>query len=529
MKKFIFVIVLIITATLFGREVKAEEEYCNLLDTNQIVYNEETNKFYSEQEFTFYKDEIYTFVARSNFFGNATKTKQNALSNKQIGIKAIGENDKIVPIFFKLTYSKSGLYYSTAKIVENCCVKFTNFLVEGYDIETLPKNEVILFKGTMKKFKGFRSPEYKDDFVKISDTFNIYTDCSNPISLETITSKIKFYDNEIGYNDVEVISNEYVEGCGEGEFKITLQAKDNSDNIKQLTVNVIVVDNEPPVITGPDVIEWDCYTVDPTPELALSNYTAYDNADGDITKLLKTSTPINWIFERGVTKDYEFEIVSRDKSGNESRKTIIIRAKDLYAPEVTLRDMNINLSGLGNYIFESNYNFVVDSVSDNSGNYSLSYKWQEVIGKTGFAGTFEVVVTATDAEGNKTVKTATIRVVDDIPPEFYVKSDLLNTTVDKVYTLEEIKNVISDELYSAGILYDSIELISCDYITNENTEGTYEVKYLYGYKGEVNYAVGTINVNEEIQEKSPIIFLLIIGVPLLIGIIYVIKKRTEIV
>ena len=529
MKKFLFILALVVMSQLFCKEVKAEEEYCNLLDTNQIVYNEKTKKFYSEQEFLFYKGEVYTFVAKSNFFGEATKLNQNALSDKFIGINVKGMNNNMVPLIFKLNYSINGLYYSTVNISDDCYVKFTNFLVEGYEMDTLPKDEVILFKGTKDKFKGFRSPEYLKDFEKITENINIYTSWENPISLESLTSKIKFYDNELGYKDVEIISNEYVSGCGGGEFEIVLQAKDNSNNIKTLTVNVIVVDNEPPVIFGPDIIEWDCYTVDPTPELALSNYKAYDNADGDVTKLLKTSTSINWIFERGVTKDYEFEIVSRDNSGNESRKTIIIRCKDLYSPDLVLQDINVNLSNIGSYTLTSQFDFVIESVSDNSGEYTLKYEWQEVLGKTGFSGTFNIIVTATDLAGNETVKTATLRVIDDIDPEFYIQSDLLKTTADNVYSMEQIKELISDALYSDGILYDSIDLISCDYFTNEEKVGTYQVKYAYSYKGEVNYAIGVINVVETPNENSPIIVLIIIGVLVLIGIIYLIKRKMDIV
>ena len=528
MKKFLFILALVVLSQLFCREVKAEE-YCNLLDTNQIVYDEETKKFYSEQEFLFNKGETYTFVARSNFFGDATKTKQSALSNKTLEITIKGENGELVPLVFRLIYTQTGLYYSTAKIAANCYVKFTDFLVEGYEIETLPKDEVILFKGSKEKFQGFRSPEYLNDFEKITENINIYTSWENPIFLETITSKIKFYDNELGYKDVEIVSNEYVSGCGGGEFEIVLQAKDNADNIKTLIVNVIVVDNEPPVITGPDIIEWDCYTVDPTPELALSNYKAYDNADGDITSKLKTSTPINWIFERGVTKDYEFEIISRDNSGNETRKIIIIRCKDLYGPDLVLRDINVNLSNIGGYSLTSQFDFVIESVSDNSGEYKLKYDWQEVVGKVGFSGTFNIIVTATDLAGNETIKTASLRVIDDIPPEFYIQSDLLNTTADNVYSMEQIKELISDALYSDGILYDSIDLISCDYFTNEEKVGTYQVKYAYSYKDEVNYAIGTINVTKAQNENSPIIVLIIIGVPVLIGIIYLIKRKMDIV
>ena len=522
MKKNILIVLLVLAAILCGKEVNAASDYCNLIDTNQIECGT-SSVFYSKQKIELTKSTSYTFVASKNFFGNAT-----SVANKTVGVSAKNSSNNTVSLTFKLAQSETGLYYATASPSENCVVEFTDFLTKGYNLDTLPKDEVILYKGTQKDFQGFRKPEYLTDYSKVDKSLDIYTSCSNPIKVEDITNKIKCYDNESGfYSSVSLVSDNYKNTNKLGDYTLIYKTVDNANNTNTLTVNVKVVDTEGPVITGPDVVEWDCYTTDPMPEYVLVHYKVYDNVDGDITHNLKTQTLITFIYEHGVTKDYEFILSATDSSGNKTLRTITIKAYDMLPPDLTVKDININLSSLGQSSFSSFFEQTVESVSDWSGTYTLDYELKEVTGKMGFSGTFQLTITATDPTGNKTVKTANIKVIDDIAPEFYIQVDLLNTTTDNVYTLEAIKEVISNNLYEEGILYDSIDLISCNYITNEKNPGKYEVRYAYTYKDVTNYVVGTINVTKVEEPKSPVIFLLIVGVPLVIGIGYAIKRRFD--
>ena len=522
MKKYILIIVLIFTAILFGKEASAASEYYNLIDTNQIECGT-TGVFYSKQKIELTKSLSYTFVASSNFFGTTS-----GLNTKFIGVIAKNAGNADVTIKFKLNNSECGLYYATVSPTDDCVIEFTDFLTKGYDIDTLPKEEVILYKGTKSEFKGFRKSEYINNYKKAGESLDIYTSCNNPIKTEDITSKIKCYDNDIGfYNEVVLMSDNYNNTTALGDYSLVYKTVDKSNNENTLTVNVRVVDNEGPVIIGPDIVEWDCYTTDPMPDEVFKFYSVYDNVDGNITDKLKTQTFIMFLYEPGVTKDYEFILSATDSSGNKTLRTITIKAYDMLPPELTVKDININLSTLGQSLFSSLFEQTVESVMDYSGTYTLSYDLKEITGKMGFSGNFELTVTATDPAGNKTEKKANIKIIDDIAPEFYLYVDLLNTTTEEVYTLENLKEVISNSLYEDGILYDSINLISCDYITNEKNPGKYEIKYAYTYKDITNYVVGTINVTTVEEPKSPVIFLLIIGIPAVIGIIYAIKKKRE--
>ncbi len=286
-----------------------------------------------------------------------------------------------------------------------------------------------------------------------------------------------------------------------------------------------MIDTTAPTIAGYDVFEWDCYKEAPVPEVFRQYYKVYDNVDGDITYKLTVANNALGMYTVGLTKDYEVVLKVVDSSGNETRKTILFRTKDINAPVLEVNDISINISSLGDSIFDNFYEQVITEIRDNSGKFSTIVKIEEVAGKMGFSGSYKVIVIVSDDVGNQTIQTAIINVIDDINPDFYLYTDLVNTTPEKVYSLDEIKECISCSLYNEGILYDSINLISCDYLKNEKTPGSYTVKYMYTYKGETNYMVGSIVVEDEKDSNSWLFILLLI--PISIVLSKIIKKRKK--
>ena len=80
-----------------------------------------------------------------------------------------------------------------------------------------------------------------------------------------------------------------------------------------------------------------------------------------------------------------------------------------------------------------------------------------------------------------------------------------------------------DSLHREGIFYDSFDLISCDYFTNEKKAGIYTAKYKYIYNGESYYVSGLITV-EDVKGNNYYL-LLVLLVPIIFYVCRVNKKK----
>jgi uncharacterized protein HemY len=57
MKRYVFIILLVLSAIFIGKEVKAEESrYYNLIDMEQVAYDSSIDVFYSNQEISLKKE-----------------------------------------------------------------------------------------------------------------------------------------------------------------------------------------------------------------------------------------------------------------------------------------------------------------------------------------------------------------------------------------------------------------------------------------------------------------------------------------
>lgn len=525
MKKIILILLLVLVVMIFHKEAKAlEESRYNLIDSNQINYDASNDVFYSTQKISLSKDQKYTLVASRHFFGTVTKTNPNALDNREIGAIFYDKENNALDLILSLTVTPTGLHYSSFTPKEDCYLEITDFLTKGYTLDTLPKREITLFSGSKEAFTGFRENEYTANFEKVSSTINIYTGYKNPITVDSITEKIKVYDNVDGFsNNITLVEDNYQNTNQVGIYTLTYKSIDKNSNEGLLTVNVNVVDGTPPVIEGPDVIKWDCYESAPVPELILQQYKAIDELDGNLTVSVVGTSLTR--YQIGKVCDYEILLEAKDKSGNKTQKLVIIKASDITKPNLTLKDVEIKLSQLGETAFGNFFEQAITEIGDNSGEYTISVNAEELIDNMGFTGTYTVTYIVSDFSGNQTEQTAIIKIVDDLSPEFYMHVDLLTTTVDEVYSAKQLRKFIGDKLNKEGILYDDVNLISSDYFQNEKTPGKYQVKYMYSYKGQMNYMVATITVEQAAKTSYYwVLFILIVPV-ILVG--YKLNKKRK--
>ena len=528
MKKIIIIFVCICVTLLFSYKVNASENlnYDNLFDPGKIAYDVQTKKFYSDQYIKLTKDKEYTFVVSCDFFGTNTNIEGNFFTTN-----CTDKSGNTIDLGFKFVKeAKIGIYYASYTPTVNCNFTITDLLVSGLNVFDLKLDEIIMYLGGPSDFKGFKKYVNLNGFTKAESIYNIFTSVDNLISMETINKNIRAYDaNDGELSDITLVSSEYKEERILGKYPIVYNVKDSSDNLTTLTVNVYVEDTTKPVITGPGTIQWHCYDPWPSDEEIISHFSATDNFDGEISDRLYVHSSEKTGYIIGRTKRYIVNLGAIDSSGNEQRFVTFIEARDIKAPNLICEDIECGISTLYSDGIDSVLDKVVIECTDDAEIVSIEYVSQEFIDNNGFCGKYLVTVTAKDASGNTTVKEVYINIIDDIPPEFYIKTDLTTTTTNVSYTASDIKDLIEDKLDSDGILYDDICLISSNYFGNEKNTGVYDVKFMYKYQDTANYMVGSITIE---PAPTPTYYFWFVGigvVAILSVVVLVYRKKRSIV
>lgn len=519
MKKIIFIISFAFLCFFMIKDADAAKKpsYENMLDMSQLTYNEETGFFCSNQIIELKKDTKYTVVASKNFFGERI-VLENDLKGKFFGVSYKTYSGNNLVLGFNFSISETGLHYTSVTVPEDCQMTIYNFLSKGYTVEDFPKDEVVMFEGDMSLFDGFRRYSDLTGFEKVDEVISIYTDYDNKITVDTISESLVASDNQDGLiTDVALVEDNYSSSTDVGEYLVIYEAKDSSNNTTRLNVNVKVLDVTKPKITGPAEVIWElgepCISLQQIKEL----FTAKDNVDGDVTDKIKIKSSALESYSTVKEGKYMVVLEVKDKAGNAGGFNFFLTVKDTVAPTLELKDVTVNLSesfsslsNLAKGVYVSSYDLTNHVIH--------TYSYGEYLEEMGFAGKFEITVTAEDKYGNKTTKTAYLTIVDDLAPEFYMKTELLNTNTQRVYSVNDVKGLIEKKLKTEGIVYEEVQLISSDYFSNEKNPGEYNVKFLYRYQDDVNYMVGTITV-----EPGPVVNhkLVLISIGAIFGLIII--------
>lgn len=515
MKKILVLMGLALLVVCLGKPLAASTNasYKNLIDYNKLSYDSSTGIISSTQQFELIAGKTYTIIATNNFFGSATANDYSAVDRVDYKTHSYNSSNTSVNTVFKNDLRFSGYYVASTIIKENCTLFIDDFLTRGNTLGTLRKNEIIFYEGTENDFEGFRSPEYLDGYSSIGSELELYTNYDNPILLDTIINSLKLYDNIDGFTDnISVVSDEYTNRRGIGKFAVTCKGIDAAKNEKLLRININVVDITAPVISGESVIEWNFTKDAPTIEDLKKIYQANDNVDGNVSSQIYILNSDLESYTPGVGGTFNITLAAKDTSGNIGQKNITVKAIDTTPPTLILKDFTINLSELTIDIIDNITEKLIVTNTDDSGKTSISFSAGELMDNGYLTGVFEVSITSKDPSGNKTTKTAKVTVIDDISPEFYIKSDYLNTDAKKPLTHEEVKAKITTILRKKGILCDEVHLIASDYFANDKKTGTYTVKYFYTYNNQINYGTTDIIVSNTKSFNYAYLALLIIPV-----------------
>lgn len=271
---------------------------------------------------------------------------------------------------------------------------------------------------------------------------------------ELVDAHVGAYDEIDGDLSDEIVIAE--DGYSEhstttGEYEATLEVSDSSGNTAYFTLVVIVKDEIPPVITGPDTLHVD---VDKPPlleDLIDEHFLFYDDYDGALDGYVvyddSYSDALGVLGEKSVT------IGVVDASGNETFKTFSVIVEDVTPPSIVgpsaveillsepmsfeevlllyaLADNHTPEEDIALYIHEENLSENLDT-----------------------PGEYYLTLQAVDASGNETLKIVHVDILDDVAPE-------LNGPVNHriSYTVEFDWVQLRNQLF----VYDNVDDLTVD-------------------------------------------------------------------
>lgn len=262
-----------------------------------------------------------------------------------------------------------------------------------------------------------------------------------------------------------------------------------------------IIDITGPEITGPNSFVTN---VNDSKDLEyfLSEFTAVDKVDGDVTESITVVTD-NYTQNKNVLNTNHYVTIKAvDLSGNETEHIFIITVVDTTPPILTGSSQIINVSYKSTWKAE---NFKASlTVSDNHSNLTTDdvvIKSNGYLGNEEKLGTYIVVFEVSDASGNKTTFEKQVKVVDDIDPEF-TGPETITSSITTMLTASDIRKYLTafDEI--DGALTNKIKITTDTYSGNGHKKGTYSIKYeVTDNAGNTAYKTITVKRVENILQK----------------------------
>ena len=327
-------------------------------------------------------------------------------------------------------------------------------------------------------------PVVKDEVAPVITGYKdwtIFEGKTEPNYLGNVTAN----DDVDGKVDVTIKSNN-VDTKTAGDYKVILSAKDSSDNVYTVTLNIKVIkDIVGPVITGHK--DWEI-TIGKQEPNYLGGVYAIDEADGYVDISIKSNN-----VEIRTPGEYQVVLLSVDSKGNSAEITINVDVlADTVAPVIKgYEDWTINAGDMQPY-----YLGWVSASDDVDESVYPYIKFNNVNNKKG--GVYEVVIAAVDFSGNEATVTIKVTVIRDAnPPVLTGPSEM------KLFVGSEMPGFFS--LVSGYDLIDGKVHVT---ITSSNVDltkaGVYEVVYT-ATDSDGNEANKTLVVTVEDDIEAPVI------------------------
>lgn len=340
--------------------------------------------------------------------------------------------------------------------------------------------------------------EIRDGQAPVIDGENYFiVNVNNMISKDTILSQIYATDNIDGSVPIVIDSTTYDSSVPVvGEHEMFVSATDAAGNTAEATIIIKVVDVDAPVIDGEALYEVGYDAVLPLSDVE-ANLTVSDNYDKNCSLDLVNE---NYTTNISTVGSYQAIYKATDSSGNVSREFVVtINVVDEKAPVIVL-PANIELGTTSNLTldaFKQNVS-VTDGYDGVLNNYSIT-GFEAYSNSSKKPGTYNVVVTATDAAGNTSSAATNIIVRDTSNPEIWLGDHFIAVQKGEVLTDEMIK-----EYAARALNIDASEIIAVACTYDANVPGNYSVLLSLNTGEEVEMTL--VVAGEKVDDGSDNVF-----------------------
>ena len=311
---------------------------------------------------------------------------------------------------------------------------------------------------------------YSDNPTLSNKDLFFVTSKKNPISLDELVSSLNVTDETDGkITNLEIQDNTYLpesDTFGLGNYSFTVIARDLFGNSTVQNCNVMVVDTEPPVITGKNV------TLTYYIKVPASSFTKYFTATDDSCEPTLSIIYEEYTANRNTPGVYNVTCRATDTSGNYSDCTIQITLVDDIKPHCSIQN-GIKINTLANYSINDfkKYITIIDEIDGAITDYEI-IDLDGYLENTKKGGLYQFQINASDKSNNTINPKFYVSVVDEDFPVIEGGTYTIIVGKDEQITKEQIINLLKNSGQIESI--DNVELYS-DFFEVENPSGEYEL------------------------------------------------------
>ncbi len=483
MKKYLFVLVLLLTLSLFINDnvFAGDSDYLpggkNYISNENLTYVDDQDYLYTTNNILVKPDSNYTLSLPMDFLTSRFLTVTISFYNNETFVTELS----IEIVEFNQNSTQEGNGYYSFYVYHDCNYLRLEFDNADFPMDFTADEEIIgmqLEEGTSgtnyETYIQGTMIDTESPYFQSSGSIISYID--QPITATEIKDSLVAIDGIDGdvSENIVIVDDQYTEFMNTiGSYQIVFSVSDSSSNTTEITIPIEVIDVLEPVFSDIGVIQAvypNAYTV----EDILGMLSASDNYDGDISSEI-TLVEENYTINADQVGTYELTFTVSDSSNNSTNYTQVVEVIDVEDPVIDgISEIH---TGYQTYVSESeikdqltitdNYDDVIDLVIVTEAN---TYK-----NNSDTIGNYSVTFSVTDSSGNKTEKAIEMIVIDSIGPMIYFDLSYIQVYADTVMELPDFGELLtkSNELdsskkYLITVKYDS-------YTKHANMPGTYHL------------------------------------------------------